>query len=177
MKNETYLREQIKKHPSARPADLVKLLYQARYGAEHLLTDIPAAREYFMREFSSVPADDADLFEEISPDYARVNFSAWKKKDLPPEWLFRMFALTASRPVQTEQAAFSPIHHSEVYREKEHPAYRIVSLKMLRLLPVLKKLSEMPPFSSGLPEEKKNILIAVDGRAASGKTTLADELG
>lgn len=148
------------------PLDFVKQLYQACYGAEHLLTDIPAARRYFLEEMDSVPPDDAPLFERISPDYGRVNLSAWKENHLPPEWLFRMFVLTASRKNVSVPPVFSPVHHSSVYREKEHPSYRVVCSRILRLIPLLLKINS-------LPQKKTPAVIAIDGRSASGKTTAA----
>lgn len=148
------------------PLDFVKQLYQACYGAEHLLIDIPAARRYFLQEMDSVPPDDVPLFERISPDYGRVNLSAWKENHLPPEWLFRMFVLTASRKNASVPPVFSPVHHSSVYREKEHPSYRVVCSRILRLIPLLLKIN-------ALPQKKAPAVIAIDGRSASGKTTAA----
>ena len=37
------------------PQDVLKLCYQAAYGAEHLLTDLPAAKRYFEEEYAAVP--------------------------------------------------------------------------------------------------------------------------
>lgn len=87
----TYLTEQLKKHPSMQPQDVVKLCYQAAHGAEHLLTDIEKARNYLMKEYSETTPKSGDLYEQISDNVCRVNLSAWKAKDLPIEWLFSMF--------------------------------------------------------------------------------------
>lgn len=94
-----YLTEQSKKHPSVMPQDIVKMCYQAAFGAEHLLIDIKAAEEYFNAEFSSVlikeKENTADLYESISFDFCRVNLAAWKMLGIPKEWLFEMFKITA----------------------------------------------------------------------------------
>ena len=95
----TYLSEQLQLHPSMQPQDVLKLCYQAARGAEHLLADFSRARAWFDREYAAVPADAAQpLFEMLSPEVARVNLAAWKAAGLPEEWLFRMFAATASVP-------------------------------------------------------------------------------
>ncbi len=64
------------------------------------------------------------------------------------------------------------VHHSESYRAAEKPAYRLVCRRFLRIFPVLRKLAELrADRGSG------TVLVAVlDGRSASGKTTLADQL-
>lgn len=66
-------------------------------------------------------------------------------------------------PLQRPEA----VHHSEIYRQREHPAYRLVCSRFIRLFPVLQAIAKMP-------QERK--IVALDGRAASGKTTLADQL-
>lgn len=60
-----------------------------------------------------------------------------------------------------------PIHHSNQYREIEKPAYRLVNNYFIPLLPIVEKVSNY--FS----KNDKPFVIAIDGRAASGKTTLA----
>jgi ABC-type transport system involved in cytochrome bd biosynthesis fused ATPase/permease subunit len=57
------------------------------------------------------------------------------------------------------------IHHSEQYRQAEKPAYRLVRRDMLRILPVLEAAA-----CCGT----KPCVIAIDGRAGSGKSTAAE---
>ena len=188
----TCLREQLRLHPSMQPRDVIKLCYQAARGAEHLLADTARARAYFDQEYASTPADASlPLFEAISESVARVNIAAWKAATLPAEWLFRMFVHTASVPMggaellETYIAEASAIvndlpgwedtlaawrengmpavHHSEAYRAGEHPAYRIVDGYFRCILPLLQQLNDQPDVR----------VIAIDGRAASGKTTKA----
>lgn len=208
---EYYLRDSAAKHPSMQAQDIVKLCFQAAFGAEHLLrgADEAAASLRLMAELKQVPAGTGEnLFERISDNYCRINIGAWKARHLPPEWLLRLFVLTAGQPCgsagcftdylkkaetlicagllpvssqqwhsflggyQPENAL--PVHHSEIYRAKEHPAYRIVSTRYLWMLPILERLAALP-MSAGAR------VIAIDGCCASGKTTcsleLADVLG
>ena len=199
---ETYLLEQLHTHPSMEPRDVLKLCYQAAFGAEHLLADAEKARAYLEKEYEETALREMPLYEQISEDICRMNLAAWKYHGLPLEWLFQMFAASFGKKEGAEarfydslkraeavfqgNAAFSmedwqiylrgymekglsPVHHSENYRKQEHPAYRIVNAGYIRLLPILEK-------AAAVLSEKETCVIAIDGRAASGKTTLAGRL-
>ena len=191
---ETCLAGQLRAHPAMRGEDVLKLCMQGARGPEHILGHTAAARRYFDAEFSAVEERPREpLFEVISPDFIRVDLGAWKARKLPPEWLFNLFAASA-RHFADGDAVFAdyckvaertltgelrseflklpknggPVHHSEAYRRSERPAYRLVSTRFLNALPVLTAAAALP--------EKSVRIIAVDGRAASGKTTLARQL-
>ena len=102
--------------------DVVKLCYQAAFGAEHLLTDITAAKAYFEEEYASVAQKislqetlsskdkiafygnscpdvaNIPLIEYISPDVVRVNFVPWIVAGKDKNELFDMFVKSASVP-------------------------------------------------------------------------------
>ncbi|HHY83076.1 MAG TPA: hypothetical protein GX505_10435 [Clostridiales bacterium] len=174
MKNfKDYLIAQLNMHPSMQPQDVVKMCYQAAFGAEHLLDDVDAAKQYFTLEYDSVPANYIALYEDISPDFCRVNISAWKASGLPADLLFQLFYMTASTPhgskelfmeylslaeevVSSGNTSFSvdewrtfmekykadgmkAVHHSQAYREKECPSYRVISSRFLSLIPLPQK--------------------------------------
>lgn len=200
---ERYLTEQLHNHPSMQPQDVIKMCYQAAYGAEHLLSDSDCAWSYLKKEYDEVTASGDVLYEQISDKICRVNLSAWKSIGLPIEWLFRMFVVScrmeenakdqfvkylqdAEKIINSGDAGFATaewvkylceykkigmpaIHHSEEYREHEHPAYRIVDSRFCRTLVVLEK-------AKTYLQGDKPCIIAIDGRAASGKTTLANYL-
>ena len=79
-----------------------------------------------------------------------------------------------------------PVHHSEAYRLKEQPAYRIVKRTYEKLLPVLQKLAAIRERAiqeqtiqkrdsreEAIQKQAGPKVIAIEGRAAAGKTTLA----
>ncbi len=199
MQVKDYIPAQLKAHPSMQPQDVVKLCYQASFGAEHLLGDISAARRYFDAELAGTPASGQPLYEHISGDYARVNLAALKKQGLPGQWLFRMFIASAGQDPEgkekmqqalTQAESLMPefpfseeewndyvnqyramgmpsLHHSEAYRQAEKPAYRIVRREYLRLLPILEKAAAC---------RARPCVIAIDGRAGAGKSSLAQQL-
>ena len=76
--------------------DVLKLCYQASFGAEHILSNIDAAHTYLVQEFDSIAPSDEPLFEYISTDVCRVNLRAWKKRNLPIDELFEAFKDSAS---------------------------------------------------------------------------------
>lgn len=190
------LQEQLRLHPAMQPRDVLKLCYQAARGAEHLLADTVRARHYFDQEYASTPADASlPLLESIGPEVTRVNIAAWKAAQLPADWLFRMFVHTASVAQEGrdllaayvaqvgdivadmmsdwpavlaawQESGCPAVHHSEAYRAAERPAYRIVRRQFGCILPILQRLAA----DAGLR------VIAIDGRAASGKTTKASLL-
>jgi hypothetical protein len=116
------LAEQCKLHPSMQCVDVVKLCYQAAFGAEHLLTDVATAKVYFEDEYASVAQkvslqkslsfkDKMDfygnscinianipLIEYISSDVVRVNFVPWIAAGKDKDALFDMFVKSASVP-------------------------------------------------------------------------------
>lgn len=197
------LRTQAALHPSMQPQDVLKMCYQAAFGAEHLLTNEQSAREYLASEWEATPGDsDAALYERISNEVCRLNLRAWKGQGLPMEWLLQLF-VRSCKPLPNAQNRFfaflgsvdalcaadglpfgsdewkaakeaylregvRPLHHSDIYRAAEKPAYRVMDTIFLRLLPLL--LSAHTASCKG-----KAKVIAVDGRAAGGKSTLAEQ--
>ena len=189
------LREQMKLHPSMQAEDMMKLCLQGAGGPGHILGRTEKAKQAFDAEFSSVPSrPEEPLFEIISPDFLRVNLGAWKASKMPSEWLFRMFSASAQTFADFEEVrnkyldeaeGFLPeetrvhftllkhpippmIHHSKIYHDSETPSYRLVSTRFLHVFPVLIKAAALP--------DKPIRILAIDGRSASGKTTLARQL-
>lgn len=194
-----YLQEQIFIHPSMQPQDVVKLCYQAAFGAEHLLENKEAAFQWLRKEFDEIKVTETSekLYEQIHDKVCRINLREWKHRNMPLIWLFRMFVDSASFTdahgeenfakylaevkvlIQKGEFPFTaeewektgkqgPVHHSEAYRQQEMPAYRIVCSRYIRLLPILEKLAEL--------SQEEVHTIAIDGRCASGKTTMAGML-
>lgn len=60
------------------------------------------------------------------------------------------------------------VHHSQLYRDAEKPTYRLINRKYEKLMPILEQLA----FKMKKPG-KDVCVIAIDGRAGAGKTTLA----
>jgi len=150
------------------PQDAVKACFQAAFGAEHMLTDIEKARDYFNREFEACNFP-APLVTPLADDVCRINLYAWKILGLPKERLFDLFVESAKikreKPVrdfeiylnQVEadagkypfslqewrvyiinykskcEGSYEAVHHSEAYRQRFHPSYRVISGYIARI--------------------------------------------
>ena len=193
-----YIAPQLKLHPSITPRDVLKMCFQATFGAEHLITDVEKAQGYFDAEYEATPPTQEPLFEMIGGKVCRVNIGAWKRENLPREWMFNLFIQGASQPMGSDQIFFEKvqawenyarenaldftpdalkvalgsylatcegklqaIHHSPEYKAAEKPAYRVVSGIYATLMPIFDRIKT--------PQG----IIAIEGMAAGGKSTLA----
>ena len=196
---EKFLLAEMAENPEMECADLVKFCCQAAFGIDAFSDN---SRENFFKDFNNIQADrKVDLIRVTSPDTARVNIAAWKAAGLHPEWLFRMSAAesefddsvkkmdeyinTAAKLIPECNVKFSAeefrktaekcrnanhkhLTHSKIYQQK-NPEYRLISSRYFHAIPVLKAASKIK--SGEVPG-----IIAIDGRSASGKTTLANQL-
>lgn len=194
------------KYPNMQPQDAVKLLYQNEFGPGHLVSDHAAALDYLRRECSTVTPDPtAPLIEDIGNGLVRVMLAALNDEEYSPEMLNDHFVRSAGLHMGTlagflqkldvlraltVQGLFSfraeeldayltdymamgcpAVSHSPVYRDAYHPAYRVVRRACLPPLPVILHAITQLPVPTGRP-----LLVAIDGRCASGKSTLAARL-
>jgi uridine kinase len=67
-----------------------------------------------------------------------------------------------------EAEGFPAVHHSEVFREKYAPAYRVIDNKYVEFLPVFAGIDKTLA--------KGRTIVAIEGSSASGKTTLSKML-
>ena len=104
MSIERYLLIQSFGHPAMEAQDLLKLCYQAAYGAEHLLQDPEGALAMLRAEWEQTPENSEQLLEPICDEYCRADIGACKKAGLLPEDLFEVFLKTAQAPADKEAA-------------------------------------------------------------------------
>lgn len=195
------LTEHAGRYPLMGPCDGVKLIFQNEMGGGHLLDDPPAGLERLRAEWSAVPHDpSAPLAEEVGNGVLRVALAAVREDEL--EILNDDFVRSARRRTG-DRAAFlqklevlralagqgvfgfsqadledylagypaaecPPISHSPKYRAAYRPAYRVVDRRASKLL-LLRELET-------LRDRGERAVVAIDGRCASGKSTLAAEL-
>lgn len=149
---------------------------------------------------------DSPLLENIGNGFIRVHLSAWSMEELSPQLLCRDFLRSAHShrgeqegfldklnllhelvsqggfPFSAEElqeylsgyaaAGYPAVSHSEVYRKAYHPAYRVIHRDCFSLSPAL----VIHKASCRRQVLDRPLLIAIDGRCASGKTTLAATL-
>ncbi len=181
-------------HSVFTPRDAIKLAYQATYGPGHLLADQARARAYLEEEWRTAPTC-GRLTEPLSDAFCRVNLGDARESGIGAGALFALFADAASGKGGDEAAfeenletlracgigagsysadAFEEavrtwrtsgggaVHHSAEYRAASRPAYRVMDARVASLLPLLALIAKTNPR-----------IIAIDGRCASGKSTLS----
>lgn len=192
-----------RRYPLLQPQDAVKLIYQNEFGGGHLIADPEQSLQRLRAECRAVQRDpDLPLAEEIGNGLVRVMLPALDGQTYPLAALNRDFVRSARRHAGAKAAfldklgalraltaegvfGFSPealeaylapyiaagcppVSHSEVYRRAYRPAYRVVQRAVS--LPLL--LAEI----AALQAERGRVLVALDGRCASGKSTLGATL-
>ncbi len=65
-------------------------------------------------------------------------------------------------------AGYPIVRHSDVYRKAYKPSYRVIHSRYVPLLPLIRKIASL------LEKTDNRLIIAIDGRCASGKTTAAE---
>jgi len=175
------LKEHLKKYPKMQPQDGVKLLFQASFGGAHLISDKEKCLAAIEKEWSGRQRE--ERFENIGEKYVRANINAFEKEELP--FLCKLFIKGAKQAKEPEsldlipiKAVFEdgeaflsvylkegirPVSHSEIYRKEYKPAYRVIPRAYAEYWDILWKINSDAP-----------AVIAIDGRAGSGKTTLAN---
>lgn len=193
-----------KRYPSMELRDYVKLLYQSEFGPGHLV-EAENALEALQREFAQAQEEGYTpeyAVEAIGDGLCRVHLDPRfiTGEDLP--LLARCFAHSAcprgseaglwkklgllsglawagTLPLEPqeldlflalyESGGCPPIHHSDGYRELYRPHYRVMDRDLSLYAPALRAVDAL------LRNTQGPVIVAVDGRCASGKTTFAQK--
>ena len=198
-----YILEHCSRYPLLEPRDLLKALHQSTFGCGHLVYADGDGLERLRLEVEVLSeGSDADV-EMLDGDFCRVPLGLLKTGILRLETLFRLFCLSAEKPygnveqleerlavlmalaedgllpfsaAVAEEAisawrgdGFPACRHSERFRQLYAPAYRVIRKEYARLIPLLSAIDK------GLAE-KERFLVAIEGGAGSGKSTLGQLL-
>ena len=190
----TCLAQQLQAYPAMQAEDVHELCLRAAYGPERIPEN--EAKQQFMEAYNSLPVArrraQPPSLEIISPDFMRIDMRAWKASQMPAEWLFNMY-LASIKDFEDSQAVYQKYiaealevldgelkdsfvkllqKSSQPLQAKSFlpPSHRlVVSTRFIHALPVLARCAAL-----SAPDTVK--VIAIDGRSASGKTTLAKQL-
>jgi uridine kinase len=189
------------KYPGLTLQDLFKFLYQSAFGCEHLLGHRGDVVEYLEAEYKSGGKRSKNEVEPLDGDYSRVHLGVMRD-GLSKETFGTLFFLSAKHEknaaaslrekleitwemilegalpfseIEFNAAAkiwrkrgFPPLHHSEKFRSLYRPAYRLISNKFVPFLPLFTAIDKA--LAAG------EVTLAIEGGAASGKSTLAELL-
>ncbi|MGI6239659.1 MAG: uridine kinase family protein [Christensenellales bacterium] len=191
------------KYPHWELRDAWKLVYQNEFGCGHFLDDADASLARLTEEWSGVPESPGDACEDVGNGYCRLHLAPAKAMRLSPNTLNRFFVNTANARTGTvagfeeklrllgemcaqgalsfdpgafaqavarhKDAGYPAVSHSAAYRARYAPAYRLVDRAYCEFLSLFARIDARL-------REKPNPVIAIDGNASAGKTTLADLL-
>lgn len=191
-----------RRYPAMEVRDYVKLLYQSEFGPGHLVAEgdalealqaelAQAREENYAPEYAAeaiggglcrAHLDPRLVTEEDLPLLSRcVARSAYPRGTMEGLWekLGELTALawTGELPLDPrelelflaiyESEGCPPLHHSDGYRERYRPHYRVLDRDLALYAPALRAIDALLRHNDG------PIIVAVDGRCASGKTTFA----
>ncbi|MCM1087788.1 MAG: hypothetical protein NC419_06500 [Muribaculaceae bacterium] len=184
--------EHIGKYPCMEPQDLGKLAYQSEFGPEHLIADRQQAIDFLKKEWDNLPPDSTPhMPESIGGGLCRFPLSVCRLPD-EIDLLADLFILTArlhhgSREGLSEKIAqleqmpvpgmgewleewkrqqCPPVHHSRAYNVAYQPHYRLVEKAYADYFDIFLTIKR-------LLRERKQVIVAIDGRCGSGKSYLA----
>lgn len=187
-----------KQYPSLQIQDLFKFIYQSSFGCEHLVSSLERATNYIKEEYSSMDKSKTYDIEMLDGNYSRVPLS-YIDKGLSIETFAKLFYLSSKKeengfillenklntllelakdsllPFSVDEIklqinkwkenGFHAIHHSNEFRNSYHPSYRLISNDFIEFLPLFIEIDKKASC--------KNIIVAIEGGSASGKTTLS----
>ncbi len=194
--------QHVKEYPLMQPTDAVKLAYQSEFGPAHMISDLGQAELRIARERKETGKTDAPLCSDIGGGYVRLNLNSTECDGLSSGLIARIFAESAKTAEgssegfhqklavirkmavenafpftadeleeylrEYENAGCPPVSHSSVYKEAYAPSYRVIRASFVGMLPVFRAIERLLADSG-----KERVLVAIDGYAAAGKTTLA----
>lgn len=191
MNTKEYIIDQFKKYPHLEFEDLMKFLYQSSFGCEHLVSDFSIVKKRIQQEFDT-QMDSCNSIEYLDGDYVRLHLnyglsvntlstlfilSSQQEKNGIEQLENKLqtlldliqdntlpFSLELSKDIllKWKKEGYPAIHHSNTFNQLYHPSYRLIHKRYVPYLPLFKCIDTNHPS-----------MISMDGRCASGKTTLA----
>ena len=191
------------RYPLMEPCDAVKLIFQNEFGGEHLICEPNATLAWLRAERAATPYDPSvPAVEDIGNGMVRVALAALEFTDEALRALNRDFFRSAeihvgrrktflskldTLRILAEEKVFAftlqeleayldryisagccPLSHSPTYRAAYRPAYRVVR-RSSSLVALFRELER-------LRDQGERAVVAIEGRCASGKSTLAAKI-
>ena len=196
---ERILKDHAARYPQMEAVDDIKLVYQNEFGGGHLVQNGEETVQRILRE-QEAAAPVSSPIEPIGNGLCRYHLGTVEPQKA--ETLARLFAAAAAQTTgssegfkeklsllrqlcetgalkldtaQLDAALASypldqhpPISHSEAFRAAYAPHYRVLRLEDAQMLPAFLQAQRVAAAGG---------LLAIDGRCASGKSTLAERIG
>ena len=196
-----FLRLQCETYPRLQPEDLLKALHQSVFGCGHFVDE--KAEGYLQKELEGLEPSEGPEVEPLVGDFCRVHLRYLETYGLAPKTLFRLFWLSGIQPTgsvaqieeklevllrmasaqqlpvaygevrnlveEWRKAGYPACHHSDRFRAVYKPAYRVIRTEYARFLSLFAAIDRK--LAAG-----QRVLLAIEGGAAAGKSTLAQLL-
>lgn len=190
-----------KLYPNLQIQDLFKFIYQSSFGCEHLVSSLDKAKNYIDNEYNNMYKISDAIIEKLDGNYSRVPLT-YIDKGLSIDTFAKLFYYSAKKendglilleeklnvlcelvdnallPFSKEELdnsinewkliGYPAIHHSNQFRSIYKPSYRLISNEYITYLPLFIEIDKLLL--------KDNVIIAIDGGSASGKSTLSELL-
>lgn len=187
------LKEHLQRYPKMQAQDIIKLCFQNEFGCEHLIHDQQKSLQRIIDESHSLSNQEIRV-ESIGNHLARLHFGQLTK--IEAYTLHQLFVWTAhtyqghtdrfihklrecqkwlnDEAIREEIDQYlnneiKAVSHSDHYHEAYDPHYRVLRVDLAFCYPIFLKINQ-------LLTSKETLMIAIDGKCGSGKTTLADLL-
>ena len=192
MNTKSYILNQFQTYPQLELQDLMKFLYQSSFGCEHLLSNPDTVQKQIQQELDT-KLDTCNSIEYLDGDYVRLHLnyglsvntlstlfilSSQQEKNGKEQLEKKLQTLMISNKelpfslnnakltlLKWKEDGYPAIHHSNTFNELYHPSYRLIHKKYVPFLKLFKHIDNKHPS-----------IISIDGRCASGKTTLSNLL-
>ncbi len=193
--NISFIKRHMKKYPFIETMDIYKMIFQSIYKAGHIINE--RTLKYLEYEQSKITLDNAkELYEYISNDIVRVNLESYLSFYSLSD-LYALFKSSTKQITKEDDDNFTKLItlvknanivenkvlnklevkakeelpvHSNMYKNYYDPHYRICLASLLSLDLKCKKLQMY------LSLHKKATVFSLEGRCASGKTTISKML-
>ncbi len=184
----SYIKYHQKEHPEAMIQDIVKLLYQNEFAGGHMIKDQEMVKQYYFSELEDLADNNKqNLYDIIGPNMIRVNMIPYRNAKLSHNYLLDAFIKSANDnygktanfqkelnnlPIDAFLKTYDmkPIHHTSIYSQLYYPHYRVIEKQYVTLE---MKEYQIRNFLSSIDEFS---IIALEGKCASGKSTLTSKL-
>lgn len=195
-----------KKYPQMQIEDFYKLIYQNEFAGGHLIDDFDSSYKYLEEEFNSLNKQyKSDLiFEDIGNGLVRIYLNSLNQTAISLNIVNKFFVNTANSVIgsikrfeaklnifykccregilpydikevsdflhEQKNKGYKHISHSEEYRKAYLPSYRVIKKEYAKYFEIFLKIDE-------ICAKNEFVYAAIDGRCASGKSTLAELIG
>lgn len=193
-----FIKEHCRNYPKLQIQDLLKAFHQSVFGCGHFVSD--KALTFLNDELNNMKESDSPDTETLDGDFSRVYLNYLTRHGLSADTIFKLFVMSSEmhcgdtaileskleillKLSKTGQIPFSynetkvaidewrkknysACRHSEAYRSAYSPAYRVIHNDFIKWLPLFSAIDKYL-------QSSKQMLVAIEGGSASGKTTLS----